>query len=445
MFNLAKLYPFLFSILLQLYVFYIWFTLDLNNPFYFFELNFFYFQVEFFLDTLSLLFLFLTTFIINCCFLYNWNIQTTYQVEYFYCLLAVVIILFFIFSTTNLLIFYIFFEAILIPFFLLIGIVGYNKRKVHASFLLFFYTFFGSLLMLLGIIYLYLQQGSFQNFYFFEWNSNLNSKYYLWWCFFISFAIKIPVFPFHLWLPEAHVESPTEGSVILAGILLKLGTYGLCRFLFFLFPSTSFYYSSIVLVLCCLGVIYTSLMALRQVDIKKIIAYSSVGHMNFCTVGLFSFNYYSLQGSIFMMIGHGVISSCLFFLIGMIYQRYHTKLIYHYSGLCYSMPFFYFFFFIFMFSNISFPMTVDFISEFLILIGIFISNYITAFICCFFSIFLGVLYNLYMFNKIFFGLPNKKSFTNTIDLTLEETLVCSILLFFNLLLGVYPSIFLNWI
>lgn len=440
-----KLIPFYISLLLQLFVFFLWVCIDPNNPFYFFELNFFFFQVDFFVDNLSLLFLFLTTFIVNCCFLYNWNINTNYQVEYFYCLLTVEIILLFLFTTTNLLLFYIFFEAILIPFFLLIGIAGYNKRKVHASFLLFFYTFFGSLFMLLGILYLYLETGSFQNYLIMESQYSLNSIFYLWWAFFIAFAIKIPVFPFHLWLPEAHVESPTEGSVILAGILLKLGTYGICRFLFFLFPYASFYYSTIVVVLCSLGVIYTSMMALRQVDVKKIIAYSSVGHMNFCTIGLFSFNFYALQGSIFMMIGHGIVSSALFFLIGMIYQRYHTKLIYHYSGLSYSMPIYYFFFFVFMFSNISFPMTVNFVSEFLILIGIYISNYIIPFICCLISLFLGVLYNLYMFNKVFFGIPRKKTSTFYMDLSLEETVLCSLLFFFNLLLGIYPSIFLNWL
>jgi proton-translocating NADH-quinone oxidoreductase chain M len=328
---------------------------------------------------------------------------------------------------------------------LLIGIVGYNKRKIHASFLLFFYTFIGSLLMLLGIINLYIEIGSFQNIFFFYNKSTLSSSSYLWWCFFFSFAIKIPVFPFHLWLPEAHVESPTEGSVILAGILLKLGTYGICRFLFFLFPYLSYYYSSLVIVLCSLGIIYTSFMALRQIDLKKIIAYSSVGHMNFCTIGLFSFNLYSLHGSIFMMIGHGVISSALFFLIGMIYQRYHTKLLYHYSGISYSMPFYYFFFFFFMFSNISFPMTVNFISEFLILIGIFLSKFYIPFIFCLFGLFLGVLYNLYMFNKIFFGLPKKFSTFFNIDLSIEEFILCIFLFFFNLLLGIYPSIFLNWL
>lgn len=439
-----KLFSFSLSIFFQLLIFLLWINLDLENPFYFFQLDLFFFNVDFYFDSLSLLFLFLTAFIVNCCFIYNWNLYSNYQTEYYLCLLSVEFILFILFSTNNLLLFYIFFEAVLIPFFLLIGIVGYNKRKIHASFLLFFYTFFGSLLMLLGILYLYIEIGSFQNVVLLE-NSKFFSNGYLWWCFFISFAIKIPVFPFHLWLPEAHVESPTEGSVILAGILLKLGTYGLCRFLFLLMPNATYYYSSVVIVLCCVGVIYTSLMALRQVDVKKIIAYSSVGHMNFCTIGLFSFNFYSLQGSIFMMVGHGVISSALFFLIGMMYQRYHTKLIYHYSGLCYTMPIFYFFFFVFMFSNISFPMTVNFVSEFLMLIGIYICNHIVAFVCCLLGLFLGVLYNLYLFNKIFFCLPKSQVSNFFTDITLEECIVCVSLMFFNLLLGIYPSFFLNWL
>jgi NADH-quinone oxidoreductase subunit M len=186
-------------------------------------------------------------------------------------------------------------------------------------------------------------------------------------------------------------------------------------------------------------------MAIRQIDVKKIIAYSSVAHMNFCTIGLFSFNYYSLQGCIFMMLGHGIVSSALFFLIGVIYNRYHTKLIYHYSGLCYSMPIYYFFFFIFMFSNISFPMTVNFVSEMLILIGVYINNFIFCFFCMMFSLFLGSIYNLYLFNKIFFGIPDKRTNVVMFDLTIEEAFVCSILLFFNLLLGIYPSFFLIWL
>lgn len=442
---MTKQFVFSISLFFQFVIYFLWFYLDSTNSFYLFEFDFFFFSLDFYLDPLSLLFLFLTCFIMNCCFIYNWNAFSPNQNQYYICLLSVEIILFYIFTTTNLLIFYVFFEFILIPFFLLIGLAGYNKRKIHASFLLFFYTFVGSLLMLLGIVFFFVKQGTFNSFYLFSNNFLLENQYYLWWCFFISFAIKIPVFPFHLWLPEAHVESPTEGSVILAGILLKLGTYGLCRFLFFIFPTVSYYYSSVVLVLCSLGIIYTSLMAIRQIDVKKIIAYSSVAHMNFCTIGLFSFNYYSLQGCIFMMLGHGIVSSALFFLIGVIYNRYHTKLIYHYSGLCYSMPIYYFFFFIFMFSNISFPMTVNFVSEMLIFIGVYINNFIFCFVCMMFSLFLGSIYNLYLFNKIFFGIPNKRTTTVMFDLTIEETLVCSVLLFFNLLLGIYPSFFLIWL
>jgi len=442
---MIKQFVFSISLFFQVFIYFLWYFIESFNYCYNFCFSFFFFSFDLYIDPLSLLFLFLTVFIMNCCFIFNWNSRSSYQNSYYISLLSVELILFFIFTTVNLLLFYIFFEFILIPFFLLIGLVGYNKRKIHASFLLFFYTFFGSLFMLLGIVFFFVQKGSFSSFDLINHSIPLEHQYYLWWCFFISFAIKIPVFPFHLWLPEAHVEAPTEGSVILAGILLKLGTYGLCRFLFFIFPQCSYYYSNIVLLLCSIGVVYTSLMAIRQIDIKKIIAYSSVAHMNFCTIGLFSFNTYSLQGCIFMMLGHGFVSSALFFLIGIIYNRYHTKLIYHYSGLCYTMPFYYFFFFIFMFSNISFPMTVNFVSEMLILIGVYINNYLVCFFLMMISLFLGAIYNLYMFNHIFFGIPNKRTNVRMFDLTLEESLVCFFLLFFNLLLGVYPSFFLNWL
>ena len=275
---------------------------------------------------------------------------------------------------------------------------------------------------------------------------NNNYSFYrenlVWFLFFFSFSIKIPMFPFHIWLPEAHVEAPTEGSVLLAGVLLKLGSYGFLRFLMPLFPNATYYFSPLVILISCLGIFYTSFVTLKQIDIKRIIAYSSISHMNVCILGLFTFNSIGIAGSIHLMIAHGLVSGALFFLVGMLYGRYHTKLLKYYSGLIYSMPIFSFFLFFFIVSNISFPLTSNFIGEFLIIVSLFISsNHYSLFIALV-GIFICTVYSLWLYNKLIFMIPKYKYIKYYSDLSFLESSLLFVLLFYVLWIGIYPySIF----
>lgn len=307
---------------------------------YTFSIKYYNYYCYFGLDGISIFFLLLTSFFIPLCILFSWNSKFTYIKEYYICIVALEILLYIIFTTLDLLLFYMFFEAILIPFFILIGLYGSRMRKIHAAYMLFFYTIAGSILMLFSIIYIYIHTGTLnlQLLWNIEFNTVLST--FLWFSFFLSFSVKVPIFPFHIWLPEAHVEAPTEASVILAAILLKVGIYGFLRILLPIFPNLTFYYLNIILLLNIISLFYTSLVTLRQIDIKKIIAYSSVSHMNVCVIGALSFQIHSIAGSMLLMFGHGFVSGGLFFLIGVIYDRYKTKILFYYSGLVHTMPLF---------------------------------------------------------------------------------------------------------
>ncbi len=412
------------------------------------ELEFFDLSINFGIDGLSLFFIYLVSFLLPLCLVhvyYSGSADITTRHLYGTSLLSISILLIIVFYSLDILVFYIFFEGILIPFFAYIGISGYKKRRIHASFLFFFYTLFGSLFMLISIFSLYLHAGTtdIELLWLTEYNS-LN-EYLIWFAFFLSFAIKVPMFPFHIWLPEAHVEAPTEGSVFLAAVLLKLGTYGFLRFLFPIFPSATYYFTPLVLLLATLSVFYTSLTTLRQIDIKKIIAYSSVAHMNVCMIGLFSFHITSLSGSIFLMIGHGVVSAGLFFMVGFLYNRYHTKIIKYYSGLVHTMPIYSILFFFFLLGNISMPLTSNFIGELLVIIGTYSSeNYIPLFFTGF-SILVCSIYSLWLYNKMIFLMPNSKFIGNGryLDINFLEFSIALPLIFFMLFMGVYPNPFLQ--
>ena len=391
------------------------------------------------IDNISLLFLLLTFFLTPICILISWNsIKYKYN-SFIICLIFITFILFNIFCVLDLVFFYIFFESILIPMFILIGVWGSRQRKIHAVYQLFFYTLLGSLLMLLGIlvVYSHIQTTDIRILY------NTNFSFYrqviLWVSFFFAFCVKVPLFPFHIWLPEAHVEAPTVGSVILAGVLLKLGTYGLLRFVIPVFCDATYFFLPFVYTLCLLGIVYTCCSTIRQVDLKKVIAYASVSHMSFVILGLFTSNIQGIGGSVFLMLSHGIVSSGVFFCIGCIYDRYKTRILRYYSGLVSTMPVFSFCLFILILSNISFPGTSSFIGEFLILLGLLPFNSVAAVIGSIGMVF-SAAYSLWLYNRLSTG-PLKSLFIKFYsDLTLKEFTIISVLFFLPILLFKYYKV-----
>jgi len=326
--------------------------------------------------------------------------------------------------------------------FLIIGVWGSRERKIRAVYLFFFYTLVGSLCMLSGLLYIYSIAGTLNFEFLMSYNFSTTEQRWLWLSFFLSFAAKIPMFPFHIWLPEAHVEAPTVGSVLLAGILLKLGVYGFVRFSLTLFPEASYYFSPLIYILCILGIISASLTAIRQTDLKRIIAYSSVAHMNLVTLGIFSFNLVGLEGSILQSISHGFVAGALFFLVGILYQRYHSRLLFYYSGLVHLMPLYSVAFLIFTMANIALPGTSSFIGEFLLLAGVYKVNSIVCFFAALGVIFCGA-YSLWVYNRLVFGNLKIKHVKGFSDLTFREMLIILPLLLLVIYMGISPVFFIQ--
>lgn len=398
-------------------------------------------------DGISLFFILLTTLLIFLCLLSSWDNIHSHLKEYVIAFLVLESLLVGVFTTLDLLIFYVLFESTLIPMYIMILIWGSRERKIRAATMLFLYTLFGSVFMLGGIIYMYWVLGTTDyqtivataNFSPFE-------QRLLWFAFFLSFATKVPMLPVHIWLPEAHVEAPTAGSVILAGILLKLGSYGFLRFSLPLFPEANFYFTPLVYTLSVLGVIYTSLTAIRQTDFKRIIAYTSVAHMNIVMIGIYSFNVIGLGGSILQSISHGFVSSALFLIIGVVYDRFHTRLIKYYSGLGHIMPLYAIIFLFFTMANIALPGTSSFVGEFLILSGSFKENTTVTFLGAT-GMILGGAYSLWLYNRVVYG--NLKTdeghlhLKNFYDVNRREFYVFLPLILGTLVMGIYPKIFLD--
>ena len=394
------------------------------------------------IDGISLFFVILTTFITPICLLVGWS-SIQHQIRA-YCAAFLVLEAFMlaVFCLLDLLLFYVFFESVLIPMFFIIGVWGSRQRKIRAAFQLFLYTLLGSVLMLLAILMIYYQAGTtdYQVLCTTEFSESRQILYWL--AFFASFAVKVPMVPVHLWLPEAHVEAPTAGSVVLAGILLKLGTYGFLRFSIPLFPEASLYFTPFMYTLSVLGIVYVSLTTIRQVDLKKIIAYSSVAHMGVVTLGLFSLNPQGIEGSLMLMLGHGLVSPGLFLCIGVLYDRYKTRLLHYYGGLVQTMPLFSTAFLIFTMANIGLPGTSNFVGEFLVLTGCYQTNPFIAFLGCL-GMVLGGGYALWCLNRVVFGFT-KPQYANTYsDLNRREFWMMLPLVAATLWMGVYPEVFLN--
>nr|YP_009541965.1 NADH dehydrogenase subunit 4 [Synarthrophyton chejuense]AYR06635.1 NADH dehydrogenase subunit 4 [Synarthrophyton chejuense] len=425
----------------------IWLQFDQNSTFFqfcktfnwFISLNFYY---TIGIDGISLFFILLTTFLLVLCVLISWESVIIHVKEYLISFLLLEFLLIQVFSVLDLFLFYFYFESVLIPMFLIIGIWGSRERKIRAAYQFFLYTLVGSLFMLLSLISIYFNVGTTDLQILFNYRFTENQQLLFWLAFFASFAIKIPMFPFHIWLPEAHAEAPTAGSVILAGVLLKMGGYGFLRFSIPMFPLATVYFTPLVFTLSLVATLYASLTTLRQVDLKKIIAYSSVAHMGFVTIGLFTLNVQGLEGSILLMLSHGLVSSALFLCVGILYDRYKTRIIKYYGGLVQVMPVFTIFFFFFSFSNIGFPGTSSFLGEFLVLIGAFQSNLFLTFFSSF-SIILSAGYSIWLLNRISFGLLRLDYFKTFQDVSRREFFILLPLFFLILLMGISPNFFLN--
>jgi len=390
------------------------------------------------LDNTSIFFFVLSSLLIFVCILFIWNDK--FFKEYAIALLVIELFLLIIFSVLDLFLFYIFFEAILIPMYLLIGIWGSRERKIRAVYLFFFYTLCGSIMLLIGILYIYSIAGTLNLEYLLSYQFTSMQQKVLWLCFFLSFASKIPMYPFHIWLPEAHVEAPTVGSVLLAGILLKLGVYGFLRFSLTLFPEASLFFSPIVYVLSLIGVLYASMTAIRQTDLKRIIAYSSIAHMNLVTIGIFSFNIVGLEGAILQSISHGFVSGGMFLLVGILYDRYHSRFLYYYGGLVNMMPIYAIFFLIFTLANIALPGTSSFVGEFLLLAGIYKTSIAASTISALGVILCGA-YSLWLYNRTIFGNVKLEYTVHFKDMNYKEFLVLIPLFVLIFIMGIYPSYF----
>ena len=394
-------------------------------------------------DGISLSFILLTTFITPICILATINSVKVRLREFLIALLLMETMMIGVFCSLDLFIFYLFFEAGLIPMFLIIGIWG-GERRVYSAFKFFLYTLFGSVFMLISIIYIYFDAGTLDVEKLLNIQINKDYQKYLWLGFFASFAVKTPMWPFHTWLPDAHVEAPTSGSVILAAILLKMAGYGFIRFSLGLFPDASIYFGPLVFTLSIIAIIYTSLVALVQKDMKKLIAYSSVAHMGFVTIGIFVFNQEGIEGSIFQMISHGIISSALFLCVGVIYDRMHTRQISEYGGVVNVMPKYAIMFMVFTLGSLGLPGTSGFVGEILVLIGSFKYNYWIAFFAAS-GVILSACYSLWLYRRVVFGKILNNKVQNLVDLTKTEYLILTPLLIMTIVLGFYPALVLDLI
>ena len=388
-------------------------------------------------DGISLPFVMLTAFLMPLCILASWSSIETRVKEYMIAFLVLETLMIGVFVSLDLVLFYLFFEGGLIPMFLIIGVWG-GARRVYASFKFFLYTLLGSVLMLIAVMAMYVTAGTTDIPTLLAYDFPKDMQNWLFLAFFASFAVKMPMWPVHTWLPDAHVEAPTAGSVILAGILLKMGGYGFLRFSLPMFPDASVYFAPMIFALSIIAIVYTSLVALMQEDIKKLIAYSSVAHMGFVTMGLFALNRQGVDGAVFQMISHGFVSGALFLCVGVIYDRMHTREIKAYGGLVNRMPIYAAVFMLFTMANIGLPGTSGFVGEFLTLVGAFKANSLVA-VFATIGVVLSACYALWLYRRVVFGELEKKTLLGMKDMNLREIVVMLPLVVATLFFGFYPK------
>ena len=392
-------------------------------------------------DGISMPFVLLSTLLTPLCVVASWDAIQKRVKEYMIAFLVLETMMVGLFCALDLVVFYLFFEAVLIPMFLIIGIWG-GGRRVHAAFKFFLYALTGSVLMLLAILAIYFDQGSGDIPTLLTGRLPSELQTWLWLAFFASFAVKIPMWPLHTWLPDAHAEAPTAGSVILAGVLLKMGGYGFLRFSVPMLPEATAFFTPLVHGLSVVAVIYSSLVALAQEDMKKLIAYSSVAHMGFVTIGIFTVTRQGIEGAMFQMLSHGIVSAALFLVVGVVHDRLHTRMIDRYDGLVARMPVYALIFMVFMLASVGLPGTGGFVGEFLVIIGAFQVNTWVALLAAT-GMVLGAAYMLHLYRRIIFGVMTKIDLKDILDVNRREALVFAPLIGIVLWMGIYPSSFID--
>jgi NADH-quinone oxidoreductase subunit M len=392
-------------------------------------------------DGISMLFILLTTLLMPICILASWNAIQDRVKEYMVAFLVMETMMIGVFSSLDFVQFYLFFEGGLIPMFLIIGVWG-GVRRVYASFKFILYTLLGSVLMLLALIYMYFQAGSTDIPTLMQTEFGPIAQRWLWVALFASFAVKVPMWPVHTWLPDAHTEAPTAGSVILAAVLLKMGAYGFLRFSIPMLPDATAYFTPLIFTLSVIAVIYVSLVALMQQDMKRLIAYSSVAHMGFVTIGIFTFTQQGIEGGLIQMLSHGIISGALFLIVGVIYDRIHSREIARYGGLVHRMPVYAAIFMLFALANVGLPGTSGFVGEFLVLVGVFQVNTWVAVLATT-GIILSAAYMLWLYRRVIFGKLEKDDLKDIQDMNWREGLIFAPLVVVVLWMGVYPGPFLD--
>ena len=392
-------------------------------------------------DGLSIFFVLLSTLLVPICILCSWESIKTNVREYMICFLILEVFMLGMFLAQDFLLFYVFFEAVLIPMYIIIGVWG-GPNRVYASFKFFLYTLLGSVLMLVALLYVYNVAGTTEIAELYGLNLSENTQIWIWLAFFASFAVKVPMWPFHTWLPDAHVEAPTAGSVILAGVLLKMGGYGFLRFSIPMLPDATQFFIPLIMTLSVVAIIYTSLVALVQKDMKKLIAYSSVAHMGYVTIGAFALNIQGLQGSVFQMLSHGVVSAALFLCVGVVYDRLHSRLMERYGGLSNNMPNYALVFMVFMLASVGLPGTSGFVGEFLSLLGGYQASTFFGLIAGT-GLILGAAYMLWLYRQVLFGELVHKDAAAMKDLNLREIIIFVPLVILVFWMGIYPSFFLD--